>query len=233
MNLFLFDHQLHFSSTMAGQLLWGILVVDDDRPSRFWTLSLLSGLHIRSVVKPRVFVETPLRFRTGWVSSLGVAAPKKFQCHTVDRITCFFQNSGNQIPKLNRLNLPRVHPGKGFASNGFLINLSTCTNLGCGPLTVTVTTKIITCLIGNPYKSSFTTVTVRGPHPIPTTFFASPFLVELVEVSICFGDSFLLQKKKKKLPPLVPAKQERPAFKPTGEAQRKGVKPWSLFLRWF
>ena len=34
--------------------------------------------------------------------------------------------------------------------------------LGCGPLTVTVTTRIITFLIGNPYKPSFTTVTVRG-----------------------------------------------------------------------
>ena len=30
---------------------------------------------------------------------------------------------------------------------------------------VTVTTKIVTFLIGNPYKPSFTTVTVRGPHP--------------------------------------------------------------------
>ena len=30
---------------------------------------------------------------------------------------------------------------------------------------ITVTTKIITFLIGNPYKPSFTTVTVRGPHP--------------------------------------------------------------------
>ena len=28
-----------------------------------------------------------------------------------------------------------------------------------------MTTKIITFLIGNPYKPSFTTVTVRGPHP--------------------------------------------------------------------
>ena len=27
------------------------------------------------------------------------------------------------------------------------------------------TTKIITFLIGNPYKPSFTTATVRGPHP--------------------------------------------------------------------
>ena len=40
--------------------------------------------------------------------------------------------------------------------------------LGCGPLTVTVTTRIITFLVGNPYKPSFTTVTVRGPHPIYT-----------------------------------------------------------------
>ena len=38
-------------------------------------------------------------------------------------------------------------------------------NLGCGPLTVTVTTRIITFLVGDPYKPSFTTVTVRGPYP--------------------------------------------------------------------
>ena len=37
--------------------------------------------------------------------------------------------------------------------------------IGCGPLTVTVTTRIITFLIGNPYNPSFTTVTVRGPYP--------------------------------------------------------------------
>ena len=36
---------------------------------------------------------------------------------------------------------------------------------GYGPLTVTVTTWIITFLGGNPYKPSFATVTVRGPHP--------------------------------------------------------------------
>ena len=38
--------------------------------------------------------------------------------------------------------------------------------VGCGPVTVTVTTRIITFLVGDPYKPSFTTVTVRGPHPI-------------------------------------------------------------------
>ena len=36
---------------------------------------------------------------------------------------------------------------------------------GCGPLTVTVTTRIVTFLVGDPYKPSFPTVTGRGPHP--------------------------------------------------------------------
>ena len=38
--------------------------------------------------------------------------------------------------------------------------------LGCGPLTVTVTTRIITFLVGDPYKPSFTTVPVRGPPQV-------------------------------------------------------------------
>ena len=44
--------------------------------------------------------------------------------------------------------------------------------LGCGPLTVTVTTRIITFLVGDPYKPSFITVTVRGPYPryIPVSY---------------------------------------------------------------
>ena len=33
------------------------------------------------------------------------------------------------------------------------------------PPRIPVTTRIITCLIGNPYNPSFTTVTVRGPYP--------------------------------------------------------------------
>ena len=36
---------------------------------------------------------------------------------------------------------------------------------GCGPLPATVTTRTITYLVGDSYKPSFTTVTVRGPHP--------------------------------------------------------------------
>ena len=33
------------------------------------------------------------------------------------------------------------------------------------PPRMPVTTRIMTCLIGNPYKPSFATVTGRGPHP--------------------------------------------------------------------
>ena len=35
----------------------------------------------------------------------------------------------------------------------------------CGPLPVTVTTRIITFLIGDPYKPLLATVTGRGPYP--------------------------------------------------------------------
>ena len=34
-----------------------------------------------------------------------------------------------------------------------------------GSLTVTVTTRIITFLVGDPYKASFPTATVRRPYP--------------------------------------------------------------------
>ena len=37
--------------------------------------------------------------------------------------------------------------------------------VGCGPLTVTVTTRIITYLVGDSYKPSCATVTGKGPHP--------------------------------------------------------------------
>ena len=40
--------------------------------------------------------------------------------------------------------------------------------LRCGPLPVTVTTRIITFSVGDPYKPSFSTVTGRGPHPKDT-----------------------------------------------------------------
>ena len=38
-------------------------------------------------------------------------------------------------------------------------------SLGVAPLPVTVTTRIITFLVGDPYKPSFPTVTGRGPYP--------------------------------------------------------------------
>ena len=37
--------------------------------------------------------------------------------------------------------------------------------VGYGPFPVTVTTRIITFLVGNPYKPLFATVTGKGPHP--------------------------------------------------------------------
>ena len=45
--------------------------------------------------------------------------------------------------------------------------------VGCGPLPVTVTTRIITFLIGNPYKPSFAPVTGRGAHSTYQTFFGA------------------------------------------------------------
>ena len=48
---------------------------------------------------------------------------------------------------------------------------------GCGPLPVTVTTRIITFLVGNPYKPSFATVTGRGPHPRYVSFLERQFSV--------------------------------------------------------
>ena len=37
--------------------------------------------------------------------------------------------------------------------------------VGLSPCPVTVTTRIITCLVGNPYKPSFATVTGKGDNP--------------------------------------------------------------------
>ena len=37
--------------------------------------------------------------------------------------------------------------------------------VGYGPFPVTVTTRIITFVVGNPYKPLFATVTGKGPHP--------------------------------------------------------------------
>ena len=42
--------------------------------------------------------------------------------------------------------------------------------IGLSPLPVTVTTRIITFLVGDPYKPSFATVTGRGDNPIYIVF---------------------------------------------------------------
>ena len=39
-------------------------------------------------------------------------------------------------------------------------------SIGLSPLPVTVTTRIITCLVGDPHKPSFATATGRGDNPI-------------------------------------------------------------------
>ena len=52
-------------------------------------------------------------------------------------------------------------------SSGATLGCFLCTQyLGCSPLTVTVTTRSIVCLVGDPHKPSFATVTGRGPPPI-------------------------------------------------------------------
>ena len=46
-----------------------------------------------------------------------------------------------------------------------------CSWFGLSPLPVTVTTRIITFLVGDPYKPSFATVTGRGDNPIHNKFY--------------------------------------------------------------
>ena len=44
-------------------------------------------------------------------------------------------------------------------------------SIGYGPFPVTVTTRIIIFLVGNPYKPLFATVTGKGPYPrYPVSF---------------------------------------------------------------
>ncbi len=74
--------------------------------------------------------------------------------------------------------------------------------------TLGMTTKIITFLIGNPYKPSFTTVTVRGPHPNPTkksgNFFGQKNGAhEKVEFQILLAPRRPLAAKKRKPSPWV------------------------------
>ena len=75
---------------------------------------------------------------------------------------------------------PRPRPGWPMCPLNVKVCVCVCVCVGCRcvicvyiyiywvwpPHRMPVTTKIIIFLIGNPYKPSFTTVTVRGPHPI-------------------------------------------------------------------
>ena len=55
--------------------------------------------------------------------------------------------------------------------------------LDVAPLPVTVTTRIITFLVGNPYKPSFATVTGKGPHPR---------YEHMMTLSCGYGDMYLI-----------------------------------------
>ena len=57
------------------------------------------------------------------------------------------------------------------------LNLFNLIFFGCGPPPATVTTRIVTCLIGDSDKPSFATVTEMGPHPIYYTVYNDKFLV--------------------------------------------------------
>ena len=103
-------------------------------------------------------------------NSMGPAYHKEVPCPWGSRgvITLDFRSDG--LPEVGNLPLiplrrrpqtnGRTNRVPSFFWLGFL-----CYYLDVAPLTVTVTTMIMTFLVGNPYKPSFTTVTVRGPHP--------------------------------------------------------------------
>ena len=117
---------------------------------------------------------------------------RKHNCHSVLlwhwrlHFSIHWRSTGTSA---NRLDIGKQctpkHIPTGWICSGLIITDQNCLNmkipvwrlykknmyyiyiyLGRCPLPVTVTTRIITFLIGNPYKPSFATVTGRGPHPI-------------------------------------------------------------------
>ena len=58
--------------------------------------------------------------------------------------------------------------------------------LGCCPLPVTVTTRIVAFLVGDSYKPSFATVTGRGPYPrcINVSFWVDLSKIEVSQVKM-------------------------------------------------
>ena len=63
--------------------------------------------------------------------------------------------------------------------------------IGLYPLPVTVTTRIITFLVGDPYKPSFATVTGRGDNPSYTRIVH--FWVKSWTTQKCFDFEWLLK----------------------------------------
>ena len=64
----------------------------------------------------------------------------------------------DRVPGFERCAIPRIETSK-------MRQLLDYHNLGVAPLPVRVTTRIITFLVGNPYKASFATVTGWGVDP--------------------------------------------------------------------
>ena len=54
----------------------------------------------------------------------------------------------------------------GSSSSNLFFFVKIYIRFGCGPLRVTVTTRGIMFLVGDPYKPSFATVTRKGPPPM-------------------------------------------------------------------
>ncbi len=83
-----------------------------------------------------------------------------------------FSGDENRLPA-NEISLPSWQTKFLDGLNRWTYKQYINMTLGCGPLPVTVTTRIIAFLIGNPYKPAFATVTGRGP-PLKYDHFASP-----------------------------------------------------------
>ena len=126
--------------------------------------STVSSLSFRLVKRPVFFF---------WKSFFNRKQPKKQDQHSLPAITGVSFTIPTPRKKAASPNQPVAKPfvllsKLPFISKqyGMVIKPNKGVYIGYGPLPVTVKTRIITFLVGNPYKPSFATATGRGPHPI-------------------------------------------------------------------
>ena len=81
------------------------------------------------------------------------------------RIICVFPKIG--VPP-NHPFVHRVFHYKPSILGFFPLFLETSIYFGLSPFPVIVTTRIVSCLVGNPYKPSFATITGKGDNPTYT-----------------------------------------------------------------